>query len=57
MNKDGYLDVEELNNLLIDCRVTKQMDKYMCKTDLKRFLSNVPNNKINKNQLLDLFGL
>jgi Ca2+-binding EF-hand superfamily protein len=57
VNKDGCLDVEELNNLLIGCCVSKPMDKDMRKTVLKRFLSKIPNNKINKNQLLDLFGL
>jgi Ca2+-binding EF-hand superfamily protein len=57
VNKDGCLDVEEFNNLLIGCCPSKQMDRDVRKAVLKRLLGRVAQNKITKKQLLGIFGL
>lgn len=55
LNKDGCLDIEELNNLLVAC--SKLIDVDTRKAILKMFLKKLPQNKISKKQFLTLFGL
>lgn len=56
-NKDGSLDVAELNALIIGCTQSKQLDVELRKQILRLLLRNQPQNKIGKVKFLELFGM
>lgn len=56
-NKDGNLDINEFNNLLIGCCSNKQMDLQMRKFILRVLLRKCKYNKMPKAHFFDLFGL
>lgn len=53
-NKDGNLDVDEFNNLLVGCNIDNVDLRRLI---IKHLLRSLPNNRLTKKKLLEVFGL